>query len=98
MIFGNSLYEPILAGGLRTAPTVSTWTSTAFALIGADFGLTVLWRRLSTGRAVGERKARERAYTGRRIHADEALALGILNHLTPAGGALDKVVEVADQG
>lgn len=45
-------------------------------------------------RAVGERRARELCFTGRRVGADEALALGILNHVTPAGGALDRAVGI----
>ena len=45
--------------------------------------------------AVGERKARELAYSGRRIGAEEALALGILNHVTPPGQALGKALEIA---
>ena len=49
----------------------------------------------SLSHAIGERKAREMAYTGRRIGADEALALGIFNHATAAGGALDKALEIA---
>ena len=47
-------------------------------------------------RAVGERKARELAYTGRRIEAEEALALGILNHVTPAGEAVAKALEITE--
>ena len=48
-------------------------------------------------RAVGERKARELAYCGRRIDAEEALALGILNHVAPPGQALAKALEVAKE-
>ncbi len=47
--------------------------------------------------AVGERGARELAYTGRRIEAPEALRLGILNHMTPAGGAVEKAVAIANE-
>ena len=48
-------------------------------------------------RAVGERVARELAYTGRRIGADEALRLGILNHVTAEGEAAGKALEIADE-
>lgn len=47
--------------------------------------------------AVGPRKARELCFTGRRIGAQEALALGILNHVTPAGGATDRAVEIVEE-
>ena len=46
-------------------------------------------------RAVGERKARELAYTGRQIDAEEALRLGLVNHVTEAGRALEKALELA---
>ena len=45
--------------------------------------------------AIGPRKARELAYTGRRIDAHEALDLGLLNHVTPAGQAVSKAEEIA---
>ena len=45
--------------------------------------------------AVGQRKARELAYTGRQIGAEEALRLGLLNHITPPGKALEKALEIA---
>ncbi len=48
-------------------------------------------------RAAGERRARELAYTGRRIDAREALEIGLLNHVTPPGEAVSKAVEIADE-
>ena len=57
-----------------------------FPILGGAWSLT---------RAIGERKARELAYTGRRIGAEEALALGLFNHVTPADGALAKALEIA---
>ncbi|MEM9757502.1 MAG: enoyl-CoA hydratase/isomerase family protein [Pseudomonadota bacterium] len=47
--------------------------------------------------AVGPRMARELAFTGRRIGAEEARALGLLNHVVPAGGAVDKSVDILDE-
>lgn len=48
-------------------------------------------------RTVGERLARELAYTGRRIGAEEAHRLGILNHVTDGGEAAGKAVEIAEE-
>ena len=90
-----------LGGGLEIALRCDFVVGSATARLGlteARLGLLpILGGAWSLTRAVGERKARELAYTGRRIPADEALALGILNHVTPPGAALDKAVEVADQ-
>ena len=51
----------------------------------------------SLSRAVGERVARELAYTGRRIDAEEAHRLGILNHVTEEGEAVGKAVGIAEE-
>ena len=67
----------------------------SLGLTEARFGLfPILGGAWSLSRAVGERKARELVYTGRRIDAAEALELGILNHVVPAGSALDKTLEI----
>ena len=71
----------------------------------AQMGLTearlslfpILGGAWSLSRAVGERVARELAYTGRRIGAEEAFRLGILNHLTAEGEAVSKALEIADE-
>ncbi|MEM0907819.1 MAG: enoyl-CoA hydratase/isomerase family protein [Pseudomonadota bacterium] len=47
--------------------------------------------------AVGPRMARELCFTGRKLSADDAHALGILNHVTPAGGAVDRAVAIIDE-
>ena len=90
-----------LGGGFEIALRCDFVVGSATARLGlteARLGLLpILGGAWSLARAVGERRARELTYTGRRIHADEAFALGILNHLTPAGEALDKAVEVADR-
>ena len=73
-------------------------TTARLGLTEARLGLLpILGGAWSLTRAVGERKARELAYTGRRIDSDEALELGILNHVTPPGGALDKAVALAGE-
>ena len=90
-----------LGGGLEIALRCDFAVGSATARLGlteARLGLLpILGGAWSLARAVGERKARELAYTGRRIDADEALALGILNHVTPPGRALDKAVAIAGE-
>ncbi len=69
----------------------------------ATFGLTegrigmfpILGGAWSLSRAVGQRKARELAYCGRRFDGRQAYELGLINHVTPPGKALEKALEVA---
>jgi len=44
-------------------------------------------------RSVGLPKAKELIYSGRRVKADEALAMGLVNHVIPAEGFLNAVIE-----
>ena len=46
-------------------------------------------------RAVGLPRAKELIFSGRRIKADEALAIGLCNHVLPAEGFLPAVIEHA---
>lgn len=46
-------------------------------------------------RIVGAPFAREMIYTGRRVAAEEAKAVGLVNHLVPAGQARAKAQEIA---
>jgi crotonobetainyl-CoA hydratase len=46
-------------------------------------------------RRVPESLALEMLMTGRRLSTDEALRLGLINHVTPMGGALAKAKEIA---
>ena len=46
-------------------------------------------------RIVGAPLAKELIFTGRRIKADEAKAVGLINHLVPAGQARAKAAEIA---
>lgn len=90
-----------LGGGLEIALRCDFCVGSETAKLGlteTKLGLfPILGGAWSLARAIGERKARELAYTGRRIDADEALRLGIFNHVTPAGGAIAKAVEIADE-
>lgn len=90
-----------LGGGLEIALRCDFAVGSETAQVGlteARLGLfPILGGAWSLSRAVGPRKARELAYTARRIGAEEALALGIFNHVTPAGGALPKALEIANE-
>ncbi|MGQ9367056.1 enoyl-CoA hydratase/isomerase family protein [Azospirillum sp. ST 5-10] len=46
-------------------------------------------------RLIGKALAKEMIWTGRRISAAEALAYRLVNHVTPAGGAVEKARELA---
>jgi enoyl-CoA hydratase len=46
-------------------------------------------------RILGGPLAKEMIFTGRRVPAAEAKALGLVNHLVPAGQARDKALEIA---
>ena len=54
------------------------------------FGATI---RLA--KFVGLPRAKELIFTGRRIKADEAFAIGLVNHVYPAQNSWDKVLELA---
>lgn len=88
-----------LGGGLELALRCDFAVGSQTAQLGlteVKIGLfPILGGAWSLTHAIGERKARELAYTGRRVDAQEALTLGLLNHLTPAGGAVDKAIEIA---
>jgi enoyl-CoA hydratase/carnithine racemase len=47
-------------------------------------------------RVMGKQRAMELVLTGRRIKAQEALDLGIVNRVVPAGGWLNAAIELAD--
>lgn len=88
-----------LGGGLEVALRCDFCVGSETAKLGlteAKLGLfPILGGAWSLTRAVGEKKARELAYTGRRIDADEAKEIGILNHIVPAGAAAGKAIEIA---
>ncbi len=61
--------------------------------VGVNLGLVFSTQRLP--RLIGYGKAKEMLFTGRRLPAREALALGIVEYVTPAGLALAKAQEIA---
>ena len=88
-------------GGLEIALRCDFIVGSETAKLGlteARLGLfPILGGAWSLARTVGERKAKELAFTGRLIDAEEALALGILNHVVPAGRAVAKAIEISDE-
>lgn len=48
-----------------------------------------------TARLVGPARAKELVWSGRQVKVDEALALGLVDRVVPAGGAVDAAVEWA---
>lgn len=48
-------------------------------------------------RLVGPTSAKELVFTGKRVGGEEALRLGLVNHVTPEGQALNKALELAQQ-
>jgi enoyl-CoA hydratase len=48
-------------------------------------------------RLIGHGRAMDLILTGREVHADEALAMGIANRVVPAGQALSATIELAKQ-
>ncbi len=61
--------------------------------VGVNLGLVFSTQRLP--RLIGYGKAKEMLFTGRRIDAREAQALGIVEYITPEGLALAKAQEIA---
>ena len=90
-----------LGGGLEIALRCDFCVGSETARLGlteAKIGLfPILGGAWALTRAIGERRARELAYTGRQIDAQDALALGLLNHVAPKGGAVAKAAEIADE-
>jgi 2-(1,2-epoxy-1,2-dihydrophenyl)acetyl-CoA isomerase len=82
-----------LACDMRIASETIRFT-TAFVNVGAsgDYGGSYFLTKL-----VGGAKARELYFTGRKIEGEEALQLGIVNHLVPDGELENKTMELAGQ-
>ncbi len=85
--------ELALAADIRIASETATMglTETRLAIIPGAGGT----QRLP--RLVGKGKAKELIFTGRRIDASEALAIGLVNAVTPPGELLDTCRAMATQ-
>lgn len=87
-----------LGGGFETA----MWGDFIVAGENAQFGLPEVRHSLIPGgggtqnlpRLIGPALAKEMIWTGRRIKADEAKELRIVNHVVPVGGAVKKAREI----
>jgi enoyl-CoA hydratase len=80
-----------LACDLRYAATGAT-LSAPFTSLGMHAGMAATWL---LPEAVGVPVARELLFTGRRVDADEALRLGLVNGVFAAEGLLDEALDVA---
>lgn len=67
----------------------------AFRFPGAVYGLVVGGSQLS--RIVGAAFAKELLFTGRVVGAEEALRIGLVNHVVPADGVEEATMEMARQ-
>ncbi len=83
--------ELALACDIRIASESATMglTETRLAIIPGAGGT----QRLP--RLVGKGKAKELIFTGRRVDAKEALAIGLVNKVAPAGRLIDECLEMA---
>ena len=61
-----------------------------------SYGLQLMATMWLLPRIVGAPLAKELIFTGRRMKADEARAVGLVNHLVPAGQARAKAREIAE--
>jgi len=90
-----------LGGGLEIALRCDFAVGSQSATIGMTEArhslFPILGGAWSLAQCVGERMAKELIFTGRRIDATTAHRLGILNHAVPAGQALTRACEIADE-
>jgi enoyl-CoA hydratase len=90
-----------VAGGLELACWCDLRVAGATARLGClerRFGVPLVdGGTVRLPRIVGLGRALDLILTGREISADEALAMGLVNRVVPAGGALDAAIEIAEQ-
>ncbi|MCP3944285.1 MAG: enoyl-CoA hydratase [Desulfobacteraceae bacterium] len=84
--------EVALASDIRIAASTASMglTETRLAIIPGGGGT----QRLP--RIIGVAKAKELIFTGRRVDADEALEIGLVNQVVPRQNLLDTCMEMAD--
>jgi enoyl-CoA hydratase len=80
-----------LACDLRYAAAEAT-LSAPFTALGMHAGMGATWLLAET---VGVAAARELLFTGRRVDAEEALRLGLVNGVFPAADLVERTLEVA---
>ncbi len=88
-----------LGGGTELAVSCDFILASEKAVFGQpEVGLGVIpgfGGTIRLAKFVGFPMAKELIFSGRRINAQEALALGLANHVFPAEGFMDKVMELA---
>ncbi|MEV4123811.1 enoyl-CoA hydratase-related protein [Nocardia sp. NPDC049707] len=95
-----AIHGPATGGGLAlalaadirlAAPTLKM--SAAFVKVGLSIG--ELGTSVNLARLVGPARAAEIGYTGRIVEADEALRIGLVNHVIPSERLLDEALAMA---
>lgn len=90
-----------VAGGLELALWCDLRVASATAVFGVycrRFGVPLIdGGTVRLPRLIGESRALDLILTGRPVHADEALALGLANRVVPDGEALATAIELARQ-
>jgi methylglutaconyl-CoA hydratase len=88
-----------LGGGLEIALGADIRVAGSDAIFGLpETGLAIIPGAGGTQRLprlIGEARAKELMFTGRRVNAADAEAYGIVNHTVPAGSALEKSMDIA---
>ena len=88
-----------LGGGLELALACDLRVAGGGAKLGLpETGLAIIPGAGGTQRLprlIGRSKAKELIFTGRRIGAQDAAALGLVDHAMPAGQAVEKALEIA---
>ena len=89
-----------LAGGcgiVAACDVVIAAEGTQFGMSEVRIGLFPIVVLPTVAAAIGHRRAREMALTGRRIDAQEALQVGLVHRVVPADGFLDAARALADE-
>ncbi len=94
-----AIHGTALGGGLEVALACDiriASESAQFGLPETVLGIIPGWGATQrTARLVGTAKTKEMIFTGRRIKADEALSMGLVNQVVPDEELLDTVLEMA---
>lgn len=94
-----AIHGAALGGGCELALAADLRVADATAVLGLpETGLAIIPGAGGTQRLprlVGTAKAKELIFTGRRVNAEEAQGMGLVDYATPEGGAVDKALELA---
>src|ERR1700745_361345 len=88
-----------LGGGTEMAISCDFIVASEKAVFGQpEVGLGIIpgfGRTLRLAKFVGWPRAKELVFSGRRVKAEEAKAIGLVNHVYPAEGFMNQVIELA---